>query len=361
MITQEEKYRYSRQTILPEVGMEGQEQLKQARVLVIGAGGLGCPILQYLTSSGVGNIGIVDYDIIDESNLHRQLLYTAKDVGKNKAEVAIEKLKAINPFTKFTLFDTELDSLNAESIIKDYDIIVDGSDNFACRYVVNDACVIQNKPFVYGAIYKFEGQVSVFNFNDGPTYRCLFPNPSKTNNSTNCSEIGVMPVIPGIIGLYMANEVMKIILGLGKILSGELFIYNFLTSTSSSLKIKRKIKTMNGIKNTIGEGTFEIEDYKSHHYKEATLSKYSELNKYPIVLDVREYWEKPTLLLANLIQIPLDKLEEQVEQIPREHEVLVCCQSGGRSKIAIHLLSKHYGYTNLINLQNGLNNLADSL
>ncbi|MEI6509301.1 MAG: HesA/MoeB/ThiF family protein, partial [Bacteroidota bacterium] len=226
MLNPHELKRYNRHIILPEIGLEGQQKLKLAKVLVIGAGGLGCPLLQYLAAAGVGTIGVVDSDTVDESNLHRQILYSSNEVGKNKADIAAKKLSELNPFIKITPIVSYLNSENALQLFSDFDIIIDGSDNFATRYLVNDACVILNKPFVSGSIYKFQGQISVFNYHEGPTYRCLYPEPG---DIPNCAEVGVLGVLPGIVGCLMANETIKMIIGNGEVLSGKLLVFDSLT------------------------------------------------------------------------------------------------------------------------------------
>jgi len=247
MLNQNEKSYYSRQVILPEIGEKGQEKLKQAKVLVIGAGGLGCPILTYLAAAGVGHIGIADADIIDKSNLHRQVLYGYSQSGMPKVEAATNRLKDLNPFVKFTGYYERLLPENANGIIKNYDIVVDATDNFPTRYLINDVCVILNKPFVLGSIDRFQGQVSVMNFREingtiGPTYRCLFPEPPKPESAPSCAEIGVLGVLPGIIGSLQANEVIKMIVGFGDVLSGKLFVLDTATSNSYTLKITRNEK-----------------------------------------------------------------------------------------------------------------------
>jgi len=358
MLDEKEKYRYTRQISLAEVGLAGQEKLKRAKVLVIGAGGLGCPILQYLTGAGVGMLGIVDFDEVEKTNLHRQVLYSNADVGRKKAEVAAEKLRLVNDLITINLFILKLDYSNASDLFSQYDIIVDGTDNFACRYIVNDICIELDKPFVYGAIYKFEGQVSVFNYKNGPTYRCLFPNTPSPNASPNCSEIGVLPALPGIIGLLMTNEVLKIILELGDVLSGQLLQFNSLNTSATFIKFERKINTTVMMKNSSSYSSFDLHEYELQHYQEVDSSNLNELKtNYHYFLDVREKWENPQLSATNFIQIPLDQLEQRLIEIPRDKQILVCCQSGGRSKIAIHLLSKYHNYTNLINLKNGIKNL----
>jgi molybdopterin/thiamine biosynthesis adenylyltransferase len=221
--------RYSKQIMIPEIGPEGQEILKRAKVLVIGAGGLGCPVLQYLAAVGIGKIGIVEFDKVDETNLQRQVLYGSLDVGKLKSIIAKNRLEHLNSLIEFEIFNLRLDSTNAIDIIEQYDLIVDATDNYEVRYVINDSCVILNKPMVHGAIYRFEGQVSVFNFNGGPTYRCYNPYEKTTNyNNPSPAEVGLFGVLPAITGTIMANEVIKIITGIGTVLSGKLLIFNIL-------------------------------------------------------------------------------------------------------------------------------------
>jgi adenylyltransferase/sulfurtransferase len=229
ILTNEEKKQYDRHLILDEIGVEGQLKLKQAKVLIVGAGGLGCPVLQYLTAAGVGTLGIIDDDVVTQSNLQRQILYTLDDVGLSKAETAAKRLSRLNPFIVFNVHNEKLTRENAVSLFQGYDIIVDGSDNFATRYLTNDAAVIAKKPLVYGAVFKFEGQVSVFNYFGSGTYRCLYPSPPKPEEAPNCSQIGVLGVLPGIIGSLQANETIKIICGIGVVLSNKLLVFNVLT------------------------------------------------------------------------------------------------------------------------------------
>jgi sulfur-carrier protein adenylyltransferase/sulfurtransferase len=244
MFTKEELIRYNKQMMLPEIKKSGQEKLKQARVLVVGAGGLGCPALQYLAAAGVGTIGIIDFDVVDASNLHRQLLYTIADVGKPKAVVASEKLRNINPHISVIEINEKLTNENALAIISDYDIIVDATDNFGSRYVINDACVAADKPFVYGGIHKFEGQLCVFNYTNangeyGATYRCAFPEKEDITLNLNCADIGVIGVLPGTIGTMQATEVIKIITGIGEVCSSKLLIYNTLHNTINYVGVER--------------------------------------------------------------------------------------------------------------------------
>ncbi|MBL4654485.1 MAG: molybdopterin-synthase adenylyltransferase MoeB, partial [Bacteroidia bacterium] len=243
-LTKEEVSQYQRHIILPEIGKKGQEKLINAKVLVVGAGGLGCPILSYLAAAGIGTIGIIDADVVDATNLHRQVLYGKDDIGKPKVEIAKKKLSQLNPFIQINIYQERLDSSNALKIFQDYDLIADGTDNFPTRYLINDACVISDKPFVFGSIFKFEGQVSVFNFKNksgkkGPTYRCLFPEPPSPGSVPNCAEIGVMGVLPGIIGSMQANEVIKIFIGIGDVLNGKLLVYDSLTAEVNTLNFDR--------------------------------------------------------------------------------------------------------------------------
>jgi len=354
-LTTQDIKRYSRHLLLDKVGEKGQLKLKQAKVLVIGAGGLGCPVLQYLGAAGVGEIGIIDFDVIDESNLQRQILFGVDDIGKSKSETAKLKLEAQNPLIKIVAYNFELTNANALELFEKYDIIVDGTDNFSTRYMVNDGCVLANRPLVYGAIHKFEGQVSVFNYKKGPTYRCLFPNPPELGVMPSCSEVGVLGVLPGIIGTQQANEVLKMILNVGKVMSGELLIYNSLDPSFLQLKIKKSV-------NLSDVGINSIQDFEDFDYaltcvvNEKAFSK-EDLNKLPnttLVLDVREGWETPLVENKSVINIPLDKLGDRIDEIISDKTIYVVCQKGGRSQVAIDFLRAEYNYTNLINIDGGI-------
>ena len=353
-LTPEEKYRYSRHLLLEEVGLEGQEKLKEAKVLVIGAGGLGCPILLYLAAAGVGTIGVIDFDTIDASNLQRQILFSANDVGRSKAEVAKEKLNANNPFIDVIAYNEELTNENALEIFSAFDIIVDGTDNFHTRYMVNDACLIAHKPLVYGAIHKFEGQVSVFNYQAGPTYRCLFPTPPEAGSIPSCSEVGVVGVLPGIIGTQQANEVIKIILGIGKVLSGRLMIYNALQSSFMEIKINKTDVEF------LTKEEFLKFDYQGYCEfsigmgKSITLEELANLSSDVFVVDVRGIWEQPQLENKRILHAPLHEIAGYVKEIPTDKKVYVICQHGVRSKVAIEYLEKEYNYKNLINIEGGM-------
>ncbi|MBI4946559.1 MAG: molybdopterin-synthase adenylyltransferase MoeB [Bacteroidetes bacterium] len=358
MLSSEEQNRYSRHIIMPEIGIEGQEKLKQAKVLVVGAGGLGCPVLQYLTAAGVGTIGIVDDDVVDESNLQRQILFSSEDIGKSKVEVASKKLSLLNPHCQLPTANCRLSSANALEIIKDYDLIIDGSDNFPTRYLVNDACVMLNKPLVFGSIFKFEGQVSVFNYRNGPTYRCLFPEPPV--DSPNCAEIGVLGVLPGIVGTLMTNEALKIILGIGSVLSGKLFVMDALNCQTQIISFGKNLENFN-IKSftdydafcttplSFGRGVGgEVKQVSVYDLKKLFDSK----TDFQLI-DVREVNEYK---LSNIKgeNIPLGSVEKNTDRISRSKQVIIHCKSGARSKKAIELLQQKYGFTNLYNLTGGI-------
>jgi adenylyltransferase/sulfurtransferase len=360
MLTNTEKNRYDRHLKLSEVGLEGQELLKAAKVLVVGAGGLGCPILQYLTAAGVGTIGVIDDDVIDESNLQRQVLFGTDDTGKHKVTTAINKLKTQNPFVVFKEFKVRLTNKNVLELFQEYDIIVDGTDNFSTRYLINDACVISNKPLVYGSIYKFEGQISVFNYNNGPSYRCLFPSPPKENQLPNCSEIGVLGVLPGVIGTLQATEVLKIILQKGTVLSGQLRIMNLLENSNLTLAIERNqieidqvlqngllddYQLFCGVEVKLDQEVYTIEDIE-------VLKSDSNV----VFMDVREEWEQPRVPELKALEISLDELEESIQSIPRDKKVIVFCQTGGRSQQVISFLGSHFDFTNLYSLEGGILN-----
>ncbi|MFD1613796.1 molybdopterin-synthase adenylyltransferase MoeB [Gelatiniphilus marinus] len=330
--------RYNRHIILSEIGQTGQNKISNAKVLVIGAGGLGCPVLQYLTAAGVGTIGIIDFDVVELSNLQRQVLFGKSSLGKNKAMVAKQRLEDLNDSISIISYAEKLTHQNAINLFNQYDIIVDGTDNFETRYLVNDACIITNKPLVFGAIYKFEGQVSVFNYNNGPSYRCLFPNPPKKDAVPNCSEIGVLGVLPGIIGSMEANEVLKIILNLGDVLSGKLLCYNAQTSKTSILKINRNEKSINSVLN----------NKENFHKKEMDFNCKIEVEEVSITsilskeniqfIDVREANEQPKVENLEVTYMPLSALKNNIDKIDLKKEKYLFCQSGIRSKKAVSIL-----------------------
>ena len=255
MLSREEIQHYSKQLLLPEIGKTGQEKLKNARVLVVGAGGLGCPALVYLAGAGIGTIGIVDFDHVDQTNLQRQILYSADDIGRYKSIVASEKIKKANPHINVETINQKLETKNALELIDSYHSVVDCSDNAETRYLINDACILLDKPFVYGGIHKFEGQLSVFNFKsdngtEGPTYRCVFPEPHPEDSLLNCAQTGVIGTVPGIIGTLQANEVIKLVTGIGSLCSGRILLVNTLTLQFSEIKIGRNVSVWNDMPKT---------------------------------------------------------------------------------------------------------------
>lgn len=350
--------RYSRHIILSEIGQIGQDKISNAKVLVIGAGGLGCPILQYLAAAGIGTIGIIDFDVVELSNLQRQVLYGTASLGLNKAIAAKAQLHNLNDAITINTYPEKLTHLNALELFNNYDIIVDGSDNFETRYLVNDACLITNKPLVFGAIYKFEGQVSVFNFNNGPSYRCLFPNPPEKGTVPNCSEIGVLGVLPGIIGSMQANEVLKLILEIGNILSGKILCYNALTCDTSILKIKRNelaisaiLKTQHNFKNTKTETGLE---------KKVTNLTIQDAIKQENIqfIDVRESHEHPKVNDLDITYLPLSSLETNLHKIDLLKKKALFCKSGMRSKHAVSILQS-LNINNCFNIPQGATEIID--
>ena len=336
--------RYNRHIILSEIGQKGQDKLSNAKVLVVGAGGLGCPVLQYLTAAGIGTIGIIDFDIVTESNLQRQVLFGTSSLGQNKALAAKQRLQDLNNTIKINAFSEKLTHKNALVFFKNYDVIVDGTDNFATRYLINDASVITNKPLVYGAIYKFEGQVSVFNYQNGPSYRCLFPIPPKEGAIPNCSEIGVLGVLPGIIGSMQANEVLKIILSLGNVLSGKLLCYNALTTQTNTLIVNKSENEINEILSNKDNFQNTKKEFScSFSLPEISIEEAFQKNNVQFI-DVREHHELPKIEALNPTHIPLSEFENNLDKIDSEKEKIIFCQVGIRSKTAVSILQKHNIY-----------------
>ncbi|TYB78019.1 molybdopterin-synthase adenylyltransferase MoeB [Bizionia saleffrena] len=345
-----EEQQYNRHLILDEIGLSGQEKIKQSSVLVIGAGGLGCPILQYLTASGVGKIGIIDDDTISQSNLQRQVLYTHNDIGKHKAKVAANRLSGLNPYVNFEVYTERLSTKNALTLFSLYDIIVDGSDNFPTRYLVNDAAVLTNKPVVFGSIFKFEGQVSVFNYQNGPTYRCLFPTPPEPNTVPNCSEIGVLGILPGIIGSLQANEVIKIICGIGTVLTEKLLTFNTLTMQQVIVNYKKDNSvTINHLQDNYNLFC----GITAKPLTEITLKELNTLEDPFILLDVRTPLEREHFNIGGL-HIPLQELDRRFKELQTEKDIIVYCKAGMRSEMAIHILREKGLKNTLINLKGGL-------
>jgi adenylyltransferase/sulfurtransferase len=325
--------RYNRQIILPEVGIDGQQKLQQAKVLIIGAGGLGVAVLPYLAAAGIGEIGIIDDDRIEVTNLQRQVIYKSGSVGKSKVLEARAMSLELNPSIKINAITEKLDSKNAISLFEYYDIMVDATDNLTTKYLINDACCLTNKPFVYGSVYKFEGQVSVFNYENGPTYRCLFP--EENNEVRNCNDAGVMGISVGIIGMFQANEVLKMVLGIGELLSGKLLVYNMLHNEQQKFEFSKK--AMNAIDLLAFENKYSSVEATPFEV-DADLALEHINNKNVVFIDVRNADEYPKITIKNGIQIPLDHLESALHQLDVTTTLFVFCQSGIRSKKAVEIL-----------------------
>jgi len=364
-LSKAELARYARHLALPEFGLEAQQKLKAAKVLVVGAGGLGSPLLLYLAAVGVGTIGIVDFDVVDESNLQRQVLFGKGDLGLLKTEAAKKRLISLNPFIHIQLHNTQLSSANAIEVIREYDVVADGSDNFPTRYLVNDACVLLNKPNVFGAIFQFEGQVSVFNFIDkngkmGPNYRDLHPTPPPPGTVPSCAEGGVLGVLPGIIGSMQASEVIKVITGIGEPLSGRLFHFDTLDFESRIFKIKsRDDNPLTGLHPSITHlidyedfcGTKELAPIKE--ITAAELRLWLSSGEKIQLIDVREPAEFQTGNLGGEL-IPLATVAENVHRFSKDGKVVLHCQSGARSATAIRDLEQQFNLSNLYNLSGGI-------
>jgi sulfur-carrier protein adenylyltransferase/sulfurtransferase len=345
-MTEEENIRYNRQIILPNWGIEAQEKVKTSRVLVIGAGGLGCPALSYLAAAGVGTIGIMDYDIVEVSNLQRQVIYTTTDVGRNKALAASQKLKAFNPLVHIITIEKALDKKNALETIASYDVIVDATDNFETRYLINDTCVILNKPFVFASILGFEGQVSVFNYKNGPTYRCLYPEAPAKENTPNCNENGVIGALAGTVGCIQANEVLKIISGVGETLSGKLLIMDLLNNKFSTLHIKAIAE--NKKINSLGEYNAVCNSEPIRFISKNNFTgKFSKILH--LTIDVSDEHEFAPIE-KDAKNIPLYEIEEHSFE-SKDIPVILYCKSGMRSRQAALLLSKK-GMKNVFCLTN---------
>jgi sulfur-carrier protein adenylyltransferase/sulfurtransferase len=361
MFSSDEFARYSRHLIMPEVGLEGQRALKASSVLIIGAGGLGTPSATYLAAAGVGRIGIVDFDTIEKSNLHRQVLYSEQDVGRSKAEVAKERLLQINPNVSIELHKVRLDSSNALDIIRNYDIIMDGTDNFPTRYLVNDACVLLGKPNVYASIFRFEGQASVFYAKEGPCYRCLYPEPPPPGLVPSCAEGGVLGVLPGIMGTIQAAEAIDLILGKGTPLIGRLLLFNALDMRFKELKLKKNPECpICGQNPTVKE----LIDYEAFCGVNEELSSEFEVSvqafkqalderKSVVILDVREPFEYQIARIDGSKLIPLGELTQRVNELDTADQIVVYCHSGVRSAQAVRFLHG-LGFKKAKNLKGGI-------
>jgi adenylyltransferase/sulfurtransferase len=373
-LTSADLSRYARHISLPEVGIEGQQKLKAARVLCVGAGGLGSPLALYLAAAGIGNLGIVDFDRVDASNLQRQIIHTTNDIGRSKLDSAAEKLAALNPGVKVVKHETMLTSANALEILNDYDIVADGTDNFPTRYLVNDACVLLGKPNVYGSVFRFEGQASVFATRDGPCYRCLYPEPPPPGTVPNCAEGGVLGILPGLVGVIQATEVIKLVLAKGDPLIGRLLLVDALAMRFRELKLKKNPECP-----VCGENptVTRLIDYQQfcgltpNSSQEKTLNNgipqitVQELKQHLdagddiMILDVREPHEYQIANIGGTL-IPQNQVPQRLAEIDRNREIVVQCRSGARSQRIAEFLASQ-GYPNVKNLAGGILAWADQI
>lgn len=367
IFSKEELGRYNRHIIIPDFGMEAQIKLKKAKVLIVGAGGLGSPALLYLAAAGVGTLGIVDFDVVDDSNLQRQVLFGVESVGKLKVEAAKQRLMALNPHLRVNLHNTHLNSGNALDIIKDYDVVADGTDNFPTRYLVNDACLLLDKPNVYASIFQFDGQVSVFNYVDengvrGPNYRDLYPTPPPPGLVPSCAEGGVLGVLPGIIGSLQALEVIKVITGVGEPLSGRFFTFDALQFGTRTYNIKKRDDNPVTGKNPTITALIDYEQFcgmRAVEEKPLREITAKELYDWQVrgeqiqIIDVREPHEYDIVNIGGEL-MPPSTIVANADNISRDKKVVLHCKMGGRSAKAIRELEDKYGFTNLYNLKGGI-------
>jgi sulfur-carrier protein adenylyltransferase/sulfurtransferase len=368
-LSQSEIARYSRQLILPEVGMAGQKRLKAAKVVVVGAGGLGSPVCLYLAAAGVGRIGIVDFDAVDLSNLQRQIMYGSSDLGMPKLESAAKRLRDLNPEIAVDLLNVRVAADNIMETLRPYDIVIDGTDNFSTRYLINDACVLLKKPNVYGAIYRFEGQASVFQPPAGPCYRCLFPEPPPAESIPNCAEGGVLGVLAGMIGVVQATETIKLIVGLGDSLIGRLFLYDAAAMRLDTFKIKRNSNcAVCGDDPSITSLTDLLIDCRPpndvppepEEISARELDAKRKSGESLCLLDVRNQEEYALCHLDGAKLIPVSDLKARLNELDRECETIVYCKSGGRSRRAIEILNAN-GFKKLRSLTGGILAWADTI
>jgi sulfur-carrier protein adenylyltransferase/sulfurtransferase len=365
-LSNEEIQRYSRHLIMPEVGMEGQKRIKAGRVLLVGTGGLGSPAAMYLAAAGVGSIGVMDYDVVDASNLQRQIVHGQSTLGKKKVESAKKRLLDINPFIEVQTYDTLLDSGNAMQIFADYDVIADGTDNFPTRYLVNDACVLSKKPNVYASIFRFEGHLSVFDAQKGPCYRCMYSEPPPPGLVPSCAEGGVLGVLPGILGVMQATEVLKILLGIGDSLVGRFLTLDALSMRWRELKVRKDPDCKVCGKNPTVTQLIDYQQFcgvPAHDHEEMAASSYditpkelfNRLSKERLrLIDVREPHEWEIGRIEGSQLIPLGDLPARMSELDSAQEIVLICKSGNRSMKALNLL-KGAGFAKLKNLKGGVN------
>ncbi|MBL8240343.1 MAG: molybdopterin-synthase adenylyltransferase MoeB [Bryobacterales bacterium] len=371
-LTNEEINRYSRHLIMPEVGVAGQLKLKNAKVLLIGTGGLGAPVAMYLAAAGVGKLGLVDFDTVDVSNLQRQVIHGTKDVGKKKVDSAEETMKDINPFIEIVKYEVPLTSANALDIIKEYDIVADGTDNFPTRFLVNDACVLLGIPNVYASIFRFEGQATVFCKDEGPCYRCLYPEPPPPGLVPSCAEGGVLGILPGVVGLIQATEVIKLILGEGQPLQGRLMLYDALAMKFRELKIRRNPECQG--KCTVVKELIDYQQFCGVPHQEAPLpAPVSSTDISPqdvklmidagadfTLVDVREVHEYQICRIEKAQLIPLGELPKRLNELDKNADIVMHCKMGGRSAKACDVLRAN-GFTKVRNMTGGILAWADKV
>jgi len=373
-LTTDDLSRYSRHLILPEVGMEGQRRLKAARVLCVGTGGLGSPLAFYLAAAGIGTLGLVDFDVVDASNLQRQIIHSTKDIGRKKLDSAEEKLKALNPALNVVKHETMLSSANALEILEDYDIVADGTDNFPTRYLVNDACVLLGKPNAYGSIFRFEGQASVFATEQGPCYRCLYPEPPPPGLVPSCAEGGVLGILPGLVGVIQATEVIKLILGKGSPLIGRLLLVDALGMRFRELKLRKNPQCPVCGENPTVKELIDYEHFcgivpESKEEKalkngipQLTVKEFKrrlDAGEDMFLLDVREPYEYQIAQIGGKL-IPQNDVPQRLAEIPRDREIVVQCRSGARSQKIAEFL-KQSGYPRVVNLAGGILAWSDEI
>ena len=366
--------RYSRHLILPEIGEEGQKKLLDAKVLIIGAGGLGSPLGLYLAAAGVGTLGLVDFDVVDLSNLQRQILHTNDEVGKSKLDSAEKRIRGMNPDTRVIKHEARISSDNALELIRDYDIVIDGTDNFPTRYLVNDACVFLNKPNIYGSIFRFEGQATVFKPKDGPCYRCLYPEPPPPGMVPSCAEGGVLGILPGVIGVIQATEAVKLIIGKGKPLIGRLLLYDALEMTFRTLKLQRDkncpvcgdrptitklidYEAFCGMKRGEGKEAVTIPEMTVYELK-AKMDRKDDF----VLLDVREPYEYEIAKIPGSRLIPVGQLEGRLGELEslKDKEIVAHCKMGGRSAKAVEVLRRS-GFKKVWNVVGGINEWSNKI
>ena len=371
-LTNEEIARYSRHLIMPNIGVEGQGRLKNAKILLVGTGGLGSPLGLYLAAAGVGTLGIVDFDVVDETNLQRQIIHGTKDIGRRKTESAKESIEDINPNVEVVVHETLLRSDNALDIIADYDIVIDGTDNFPTRYLVNDACALLGKPNIYGSIFRFDGQLSVFYAEEGPCYRCLFPEPPPPGMVPSCAEGGVFGVIPGAIGAGQATEAIKLITGVGEPLIGRMLIYDALEARWQTVKVNKDPECPVCGKNPTVTELIDYEEFcgvpaNDHLVEEEgdadvqiTPREFEGVREKVRVIDVREPHEYEISRIPGAELIPLGELPNRMRDLDSSEDIVLHCRSGQRSMEALNLL-RGAGFRKLRNLQGGINAYAQQV